>query len=1232
MPELVSKGPSIPVRLMNELDSGRLVFFCGAGISMGEGSNLPDFADLVVQVYEDQRINPDEVEAEALHHDEPKRTRRRPQFDKALGLLERPERLGARALRETVKRLLSKPPSGPLKVHEALLTLSRHQRGHRLVTTNFDNRFVGANPDLKLIDEAPKLPVPKRHNWESVVHLHGRIVPDEDGSNLVLTAADFGRAYLTERWAARFVTELFREFAVVFIGYGVSDPVMSYIVDALAAERDKGARFSRAYAFAHHEQRLGEPDKTRRAWLAKNIDPILYNNTDNHRLLAETLAEWARIRNDPFHARSQIALNDITKLPAGPDDPIVERALWALEDPVAAGALAESPPIVDERDFSKIGRWLELFTQGGLLQCTSIETNHSTGVQRPAVVSLVDHGFQELSPYNLDTTRTSLAGWIARHLHVPDVLAWVLRNGGHVHRQLRNFVQMQLATAEADIPPRLRLLWTVLTNYEPIRHQRFLWAPMHYQNARSDAERCGIEDAAVASMAPRLVVLAGPSTRLRIERNIDSTATPIPAVEACGHLQVFVSEEDARHSVEPILKSDGVLARHAETLTSFLAHALVLADEDDEIYSNSALLRPSIAAHDQNRHHSAAGLNHLIDLARDSYQALSAKDRDRANNLLRRWEHYNRPLFQRLALNALAETPKADIHLAKRLLVSGRKPGVWEWELQREVLRFFRLAGLRLPRTLRAEIVRAIHAGPKSNPRRPPPNYAALIRRQKALRLFKLTTSGARLDKRSRAIAEQYDPPPLGEPIERDEFTIWRGTPRWVGEEELAPTDLRDATVAEVATEIENDNIEPVAFRSLVGVKPVKVTRALLKLARRDIWPAMPWQRLLWTVTEPGSEPTPATRLQTHIAQILACAPDTLFEENGSAAADFAKGLANAYATNREQEYATLWMRVWRAMSAIAPPSDAVTDDPLMEALNHPAGKLADGAIARLLNYEPRAGEQLPEPVRPYFEAIAGDAAGHLGRVMLATRLYFLFGVDPDWIEARLIPLFSLGRSEEASNLWYAYAWSGTIGPNLLLALKEPFLEVLRAGDANVRTEQNLAAMFVVICLEAPTELTDDEVHSVVDRMSEDALKTVLGCLKDRLRGDPTAQAQNWRDRIGPWLECFWPEAAVQNTAGTAEAMLAMLANCGDAFPEAARWSLNYLQPIQQGLFRLQRDGQAGRYPHIALRVLDKVVGRTGRPAPDQYTLRQILNEIRVKDPGVEADATFQRLYQIANR
>ena len=71
MPE----GPRIPVHLMNEVDEGRVVFFCGAGVSVGDGSNLPNFEELVDHVYEANRIEADEVEREALRRDDDRRDR-----------------------------------------------------------------------------------------------------------------------------------------------------------------------------------------------------------------------------------------------------------------------------------------------------------------------------------------------------------------------------------------------------------------------------------------------------------------------------------------------------------------------------------------------------------------------------------------------------------------------------------------------------------------------------------------------------------------------------------------------------------------------------------------------------------------------------------------------------------------------------------------------------------------------------------------------------------------------------------------------------------------------------------------------------------------------------------------------------------------------------------------------------------------------------------------------------
>ena len=799
-----------------------------------------------------------------------------------------------------------------------------------------------------------------------------------------------------------------------------------------------------------------------------------------------------------------------------------------------------------------------------------------------------------------------------------------------MHPRLRGWVQAQLGDPSRHIAPKLRLLWTVLSNQEPKNTRRFLFSSSQYARAASDTERRRIEDDAIESVAPRLIAAPGPTPPMQLERYFEGKNRPVPPIDACGHLKLTVSDEESRYQVEKILENENVLSRHAEKLTGYLDQALALAQEDDEVDPNSTDYRPSIAAHDQNRRHDEQGLNHLIDLVRDGYRALAGSDRARAANLLHRWALSKQPLFQRLALHALTENPKSDIHLAKKLLVAGRRPGVWETKLRRETLRFLRQAGSRLPRSVRSEIVRAIHAGPKTKRRTPPPGYDEWIRREQALRLHKLASSGAQLNRKARNLANEYQPPPQGEPIERDEFTELRGPVRSIGYEELAPDNLRDGNVDDVATALKNERIQQDAFRGLAAAKPVKVVSALRRLTSDDKWPAMYWQWILWTIADLAKRPKPNAKLQKHVAQILAKAPDELFAGVGSAAAEFVKGLANAYEMEREQEVETLWTKSWSALGMGEPAEIVDLNDPITDALNDPAGKLADAAMSRLLKYEHRAGDGLPAPVRPYFDAIAASPHGHLGRVMLAMQLPYLFAVDQDWAKRRLVPLLSLGVSAEATNLWYAYGWSRTIGPDLLQVIKEPFLEGLRDGKVGARTKHNLTMIFMAICLEAPNELTQEEFRRVVDSMTEQDLKTVLECLTRRLTGDAADQAQVWRAKVGPWLERYWPPAAGRNTAATSEGMLNMLAACGDAFPEAAAWSLNYLQPTQGDLYRLRDSVQPERYPEVTLQILNRVVGQDGVQPQHRHTLRLILETMKAAMPHLATDARFRRVFRIA--
>ena len=97
--------------------------------------------------------------------------------------------------------------------------------------------------------------------------------------------------------------------------------------------------------------------------------------------------------------------------------------------------------------------------------------------------------------------------------------------------------------------------------------------------------------------------------------------------------------------------------------------------------------------------------------------------------------------------------------------------------------------------------------------------------------------------------------------------------------------------------------------------------------------------------------------------------------------------------------------------------------------------------------------------------------------------------------------------------------------------------------------------------------------------MPEKGLKTVLRNLKGRLTGEAPERARVWQEKVHPWLGEYWPQAAVRNTAGTSDAILELLAECGEAFAQAAEWSLEHLRPHEgRGLYRLNENGHAERY------------------------------------------------------
>src|ERR1700690_3665594 len=308
--QLIQNGPDIPDRLMQAHEEGRVVLFCGAGVSYPAG--LPGFKRLVKNLYDDIGTLPTEIEHSAI---------RRDQYDTAIGLLE--DRLvgGREKVRQALVRILtptSLSKSRATATHRALLTLARNKQGtHRLITTNFDRIFefiLGKDRSIPR-STAPRLPVPKMR-WNGLVYLHG-LLPEFPSTGeldgLVLSSGDFALAYTTEGWAARCIAELVRNDVVCFVGYSINDPVLRYMMDALAADPLLGQSPTEVFAFGSYSK--SQERNQELEWEAKHVTPILYQQHANHFYLHRTLRAWGDHYRDGILGNERIVTRYASNAP-----------------------------------------------------------------------------------------------------------------------------------------------------------------------------------------------------------------------------------------------------------------------------------------------------------------------------------------------------------------------------------------------------------------------------------------------------------------------------------------------------------------------------------------------------------------------------------------------------------------------------------------------------------------------------------------------------------------------------------------------------------------------------------------------------------------------------------------------------------------------------------------------------------------------------------------------------
>jgi hypothetical protein len=663
MPKFARYGPHIPDALVQALEDDRVVIFCGAGVSMGAG--LPSYVGLVAHCYR--------ALGAALPDDKSDDWK---WPDRMLGVLEND--FGAAEVRRVAAERLSQEPTD-LSLHKAILQLARLNNvdGLRLVTTNFDTFFERAQEggvERCGVHAGPVLPIPRDDrvvSWRSIAYLHGRLGDEIGNRQLVMTSADFGRAYLTEGWAARFVARLFGDFTVLFIGYSLNDPVLRYMTDAFAAE-EANARHTdhreRAYIFVEYNAKT---DRNPKRWRDRGVEPIFYNKERNHRRLGETLIGWAEARRDYLNSTATIISRLAPSRPQSLDPSDTDNLVWAVvgrPDDQGHGAktfagLTEPPPIEWLAEFERgeakqLAEWSEALERAKLEKISP--PSRPTLNFEPLIV------LEGVEPQDLRQTSGYLIDWLVRRLDSIELIDWVLEafaRGRRLHPRFRSAIRRRLRTVECA--PGIGLFWRLVSAEGAWVRQdvpaNALWDITH------DLAHHGSE----AWMRQELLALLRPYVRLSqsygralsSHPDIGHNEGPVPgqtlaslsegAVKLVGGDRMGLITEAINKMDDP----EGFLASLAYDLTGLLRAVfelfavMELASRHEDY---GTISRPSIRPHGQNSDHEKWAL--LVDWLWRAWVHIDATEPMASRAIVEQWRRIPYLTFQRLRLAAMTDS------------------------------------------------------------------------------------------------------------------------------------------------------------------------------------------------------------------------------------------------------------------------------------------------------------------------------------------------------------------------------------------------------------------------------------------------------------------------------------------------------------------------------------------------------------------------------------------------
>lgn len=1146
----------LPPGLIAAQQQGCLVVFVGAGASLGAPSSLPSFAQLTKRIASEAGVEPPTGSVP---------------LDQFLGDLDGPIDVHQRAY-----DIISNTASQPNALHRALVRLPKGNADAHMVTTNYDLHLSTSMTELGDMPsefDGPALPL--GNDFSGIVYLHGSV--RQHPRFLVVTDRDFGHAYLTEAWAARFLHAMFRKYVVLFVGYSHDDVVMTYLARALPSD---AVRFAMT------------PTSAAGRWRRIGITPIPYpvSPTGDHGELVRALSKWA----DDSHMGlldQRERIRTLVQMPP-PDDPADRSYLetvvadpgqvgfftefatgedwlaWASEQPAFKELFRATPaPSVASRTLSL---WFSRFVVDEALSGAALSTAQRLGGRLcPELWSTVAHAFHVADPKPL--CRNEWAVVLAST--APDDTA--------------SFLEYMLVACRWPVDRHLALLLLdhllqVTVVLGPT------WTPV---DPDEDGDR-----------RPGRYVNA--DVRLRGNNHWLNEAWDRlfrPNLADCASDVIVIAEQHLRD---------------AHRRLRLLGKA---TDQWDLI----SFQRSAIEPHEQDR--VGREVNVIIDAARDSIEHLLQDDTQLGGAIVDGWSRSEVPVLRRLAIHAWSR--RGDRTADDKLQHAIASAWLYAPSLKHET---FQLLKTTLPEAS-SDVVDAVVEVASGGP----PSRAGRSADYKVFNLLSwITTIVPDAGSARAALAAVRTGHPDFAPREHPDLDSYMVT-GWVSEQlpmtvadfhDIVSRDAGDAVEAvvryrEASSPFDGPTlgdalalvVQTVADHPEDGYRLLDalagdaetaravggaVVRGLAGAAEStDDWTAL-IDRLLAMPTLPS--------VADDVAQLL---------EEGSRNRDAGLGPENVQAARR------LASAVWPHLSG----SSVAGDDWLARAINSGFGRIAEFWLHSISIEIRAAGESwaglnqvTTTALDTMIEATTEDEA--LALVVVASQLHFLFAADEEWTVEALMPLFDWAHDEHrAEQAWDGYLSWGQANDRLLTA-------GLRA--AFERSFSKLGTMFDESKRRRFCELVAGiAVRSSIPGIGIEMAKGLVSAADDTSRASFASAMESVLGQIPPdvavarwdaWIKDYLADrvAGVPRPLSQDEATEAAgwLLHLGDRFPDAV--ALAVKTPAALGehsdvLYRLKDTDLLITYPHDVVKLVTQLARHTEPPFWGCSFLADIVDRVR---------------------